>query len=82
MNDTLQRIPVIGKMIPAITPQDMLLLYDRKGRLRATLRMQTDRWWHGQREPEEWWWYPSPDGRAIVYNIAGNGQSECLLFRW
>ncbi|OPZ88015.1 MAG: hypothetical protein BWY76_00172 [bacterium ADurb.Bin429] len=57
-------------------------LYERPGRLRALLRIDLERWWPSH-DVGSYWWFPSPDGRAIVVNLESyDGGARCLLFRW
>lgn len=57
--------------------RNVLALYERPGRLRAELRVE-----HPLADLEDWWWYPSPDGHAIVFNFSGPAGSRWQLFRW
>jgi hypothetical protein len=59
-----------------------LSLYERPGRLRARLLMRVQSWYGNRGIPDEWWWFPSPDGHAIALTIAGSNGCRCLLFRW
>jgi len=78
----LEQIPPVQHLL-AQWPQDTLALYERPGRLRAAMRLNVRQWW-GERNsaPAEWWWWPSPDGHAVVINMADMTKSKCMLFRW
>ncbi len=71
--------------VPQIAPffsHDVLALYQRPGHLRAELPIDIHAWWNQATAPENWWEYPSPDGHAVAFNIAGSPGCTCLLFRW
>ncbi|MHB9025218.1 MAG: hypothetical protein ACYC7E_13785 [Armatimonadota bacterium] len=76
-------LPQLLRRFTPLEPSfDYVALYERPGKLRAAMRMDVPRWWKGRGEPEEWSWFPSPDGRALVLNIGGAGRNQCVLFRW
>ena len=80
-----KQLRMLFNALPVLAPlykQEMLALYERPGRLRAELSLDIKTWWAKRSEPWEWWWYPSPDGHAIAFNIADRSTSKCLLFRW
>ena len=77
--DALQ--PWHNVMLPFNPNSSVLALYEKPGHLRAMLRVEIEKWWPQPLPPEEWW-YPSPDGHSIAFNIASGNVSQCLLFRW
>jgi len=77
----LSRIPGVGEALPD-PYTGHAGLYERPGRLRALLRIDLERWWPGH-DVGSYWWFPSPDGRAIAINLESyGGGARCLLFRW
>ena len=76
----LQAVPGMEETFTRMS-LDYLALYERPGRLRAVLRLDRINLRPSLLRIDDYWWYPSPDGRTIAMTITGNA-SECLVFRW